>query len=71
MDFSQSLEILREGKSVRKHPMAPTHRLSFLKVGVAGHDDVDFLLGSGHGRFEEIYEIGLEESEFVTEPPAY
>ena len=35
--------------------MAPTHRLSFLKVGVAGHDDVDFLLGSGHGRFEEIY----------------
>ena len=50
--------------------MAPTHRLSFLQVGVSGHDDVDFLLGSGHGRFEEVYEMGLEELELVTEPPA-
>ena len=50
--------------------MAPAHGLSFLKVGVAGHDDVDFLLGSGHGRFEEVREMGLEEPEFVTEPPA-
>ena len=50
--------------------MAPTHRLSLLKVGVAGHDDIDFLLGSGQGCFKEIREMGLEEPKFITEPPA-
>ena len=56
-DFPQPLKILREGECVGKHPVAPSHWLSFLQVGVARHDVVDLLLCSGDGGFQEVHEM--------------
>ena len=70
-NLTEALEIASESKAVRHHPVAPTDRLGALQMGVAGHDDIDLLLGAGSSNAEEVLEVLLDLAELVAEPHAH
>lgn len=47
-DLTQALQLASESSSVRQHPVGPADGLSLLKVGIAGHEDINFLFGAGN-----------------------
>lgn len=70
-DLTQTLQLTSESRGVRQHPVGPTDGLGLLEVSVAGHKDVNVLLGAGDGDLDEVTEVGVENAQLITQPETH
>lgn len=70
-NFTQTLQLASESSSVREHPVGPADGLGLLKVGIARHDVINFLLGTSNRDLDQITEEAVQTAQLVAQPQAH